>query len=367
NGFNRLILKMCCQRRTKIRRVSCGLQRNRALQVDRTVHPARQKKMSFEQCSGLPESFYDLNFIHKKLFSRSSYLISENTQSTITITSVERPLNLISDSPLVQEIFDFIEEREGRADFSEITTSIFHLNNATEQLAASLVSDLIQNDPRFRVEEKRLVINADGAENRLLNELDYVVVDIEAVSGRSLPTKVIEIGACHVVRGQIIDTFEALVNPALPLTPFIAALTGINDEMLISAPMFHEVVEPWLSFAGDGVLVAHNSPFDISVLNQEIARVFPGCRMRNAELCTVQLARRLLPTLNNHHLDALADHFGVEIAQRHRAPGDARATAEILMRLLDELEIRGVRTLSQAREFHPERPMRNHVPLALDS
>src|SRR5262249_11979231 len=92
NSFNRLILKMCCQRRTKIRRVSCGLQRNRALQVDRTVHPARQKKMSFEQCSGLPESLYDLNFIHKKLFSRSSYLISENTQSTITITSVERPL-----------------------------------------------------------------------------------------------------------------------------------------------------------------------------------------------------------------------------------------------------------------------------------
>jgi DNA polymerase-3 subunit epsilon len=100
------------------------------------------------------------------------------------------------------------------------------------------------------------------------------------------------------------------------------------------------------------VLVAHNSNFDLNLLNQEIARVFPGCRMRNPDLCTVQLARRVTPALEGHNLDALADHFGIEIKERHRAAGDARATAQVLLRLLDELEIGGVRTLHEARNFN---------------
>jgi DNA polymerase-3 subunit epsilon len=100
------------------------------------------------------------------------------------------------------------------------------------------------------------------------------------------------------------------------------------------------------------VLVAHNSNFDLNLLNQEIARVFPGCRMRNPDLCTVQLARRVAPSLKSYNLDALADHFGIEIKERHRAAGDARATAQVLLRLLDDLEIGGVRTLHEARSFN---------------
>ena len=120
--------------------------------------------------------------------------------------------------------------------------------------------------------------------------------------------------------------------------------------------------------AGDSVLAAHNSIFDITLLNQEIARVFPGCRMRNAELCTVQLARRTMPNLEKHHLDALADHFGFEVSQRHRAAGDARATARVLLCLLDELEMRGVRTLSEARKFRATNSApRAELELAFDS
>ncbi|MFN2577357.1 MAG: PolC-type DNA polymerase III [Pyrinomonadaceae bacterium] len=264
---------------------------------------------------------------------------------------MQRPANLISDSSLVQEAFDFVLESGGRATFTEITGSIFHLSNATEQLAASLISDLIQNDPRFSFEDSHLAIKVDEIETQSLNMIDFVVVDVEAVANRSTPTRIIEIGACRVAHGEIVDEFETLINPGLPVPRFISALTGINDEMLRSAPQFAEIVNSWLTFAGDSVLAAHNSIFDITLLNQEIARVFPGCRMRNAELCTVQLARRILPNLEKHHLDALADHFGFEVAHRHRAGGDARATARVLLRLLDGLEIRGVRTLGEARKF----------------
>ena len=264
---------------------------------------------------------------------------------------MQRPYNLISDSSLVQEIFDLLRERQGRSTFSQVADSILRLSNATEDLAAALVTDLIQNDPRFSVEENYLTIIENDNENQSLNEIDFVVLDVEAISGRAIPTRMIEIGACRVARGEIREEFETLVNPELALPRFISALTGITDEMLGAAPKFVDVADRWLTFAADSTLVAHNSNFDLNLLNYEIARVFPGSRMRNTDLCTVQLARRVAPAIENHNLDSLADYFGIEIKQRHRAGGDARATAEVLLRLLEELEICGVRTLSEARNF----------------
>ncbi len=184
-----------------------------------------------------------------------------------------------------------------------------------------------------------------------MNETDFVVLDVEAISARKLPARIIELAACHIRAGQIIDQFQTLTNPELPLPQFISTLTGISDEMLRRAPLFADIADAWLDFAGDAVLVAHNSMFDLPLLNREIARVYPGHRMRNPELCTVKLARRLMPNLDSHNLDALAEHFGFEIPQRHRAAGDALATSHILLRLLDYLAEHGVCTLSEGRSF----------------
>jgi len=281
---------------------------------------------------------------------------------------MQRPLNLISDSSLVQEIFDLLRERGGRATFSEIADSVLRLSNPTADLAAALVNDLVQNDSRFAVEPTLLTLNADEIEKRSLYEIDFVVCDVEAISGKGIPTRMIDIGACRWRGGKIHEEFQSLVNPDLPMPRFISALTGITDEMLAAAPGFAALAEPWLQFAGDSVLVAHNSNFDLNLLNSEIGRVFPGSRMRNPDLCTVQLARRVAWSIENHNLDSLADHFGIEIKERHRAAGDARATAQVLLCLLDELDIRGVRTLGAARAFDPSLPANgSELQLALNS
>lgn len=279
-----------------------------------------------------------------------------------------RPHNLISDSALVQETHQLAFDSGGRAAFVQIAESVLRLSNISVELATGLVCDLVENDPRFTIEGDCLVISADPFETCQLNEIDFVVVDVEAIGGRATPTRIIEIGACRVRAGEITEEFETLLNPDLPLPRFIAELTGITAEMLATAPKFPAVVESWLSFAADSVIAAHNSDFDLSLLNQEINRVFPGSRMRNQEVCTVQLARRTLPALDNHNLDALADHFGFEIKQRHRAAGDARATARVLSGLLDELEIHGVRTLAELRKFRrPNLELPNGAQLALDA
>ncbi len=261
------------------------------------------------------------------------------------------PRNLISDSALVQETFDLLSANGGRAAFTEIADVVFRLSHADEELSALLVADLIRNDPRFRIEAAHLAIVADDTELRRLNEIDFVVLDVEAIVARTQPARIIELGAYRVRGGQIIGAFQTLINPEARLPPFIAAMTGISDEMLAAAPKFAEIVNTWLDFAGDAVLVAHNSNFDLPLLNREIERVFPGCRMRNPELCTVSLARRLISNSEGHNLDALADHFGIENPERHRAAGDALTTARILLRLLAQLEAGGVRTLAEARTF----------------
>jgi DNA polymerase III epsilon subunit family exonuclease len=259
--------------------------------------------------------------------------------------------NLISDSALVQETFDLLSRNGGRAPVTDIVDVVFHLAHADPELAVLLVSDLVHNDPRFVIEAGQLKIIDDPVEHRLLSELDFVVLDIEAIGSKGLPARIIELGAYQVRSGKIIDEFQSLVDPGVPLPRFITALTGISDQMLKGAPKFPEIVNAWLDFAGDAVLVAHNSKFDLALLNREIGRVFPGSRMRNAELCTVKLARRMLRSLDSHNLDALAQYFGLEIGQRHRAASDARATAELLLHLMSQLESEGVRTLFEARRF----------------
>ena len=257
--------------------------------------------------------------------------------------------NLILDSALVQETFDLLRTNGGRTAFTEIVDVVFRLAHVDKDLAASLVGDLVSGDPRFIIETDQLAIIDDDVEGHPLKEIDFVVLDVEAAGARGVPARIIELGAYRLRSGEIIDEFQTLVNPGVLLPRFISALTGITDEMLVGAPKFAEIVDSWLDFAGDAVLVAHNSKFDLEVLNREIAGVYPGCRMRNPELCTVKLAQRLMRNRESHNLDALAEHFGIDMVERHRAAGDARVTAQILTRLLDQLAVDGVHTLAEAR------------------
>ena len=136
--------------------------------------------------------------------------------------------------------------------------------------------------------------------------------------------------------------------------------------MLLTAPKFENIVLEWLEFIGDAVLVAHNANFDLPLLNREIARVYPGSRLRNAHLCTVDLARRLVPRAESHGLDSLVRYFGFEVPRRHRAADDALATARVLLRLLRDLSENGILTLTEARSFQTKLPA-GEFQLAFDA
>src|SRR5689334_4622742 len=267
--------------------------------------------------------------------------------------------NLVSDSTLVQDTIDLLTCSGGRAAASEIVDAVFKLSHIDDELASLLVADLIRNDRRFKIVENNVELLEDDSHLRLLKDLEFVVVDVEATGAKTPPNRLIELGAYRIRGGRIVDTFHSLVNPEIPIPRFVASLTGISNDMVRGAPVFADVAPQWLDFVSDSVLIAHNAPFDTSFLNHEISRVYPGHRMVNPHLCTVRLSRRALPDLCNHRLDTIAEHFSIPITSRHRAGSDALATAEIFILLLTELEeTYGIKSLAAASRFQfPELPV----------
>jgi DNA polymerase-3 subunit epsilon len=175
----------------------------------------------------------------------------------------------------------------------------------------------------------------------LLSSLSYVVVDVETTGTRAWNgDRVTEIAAVVVRDGEVREVFETLVNPQRPIPPFISALTNITWSMVKDAPVFRDICERFLAVLEGNIFVAHNAGFDWRFVTAEVSRA-SGQQLIGRQLCTVRLARKLLPHLRSRSLDNVAAYYGVDIKARHRAGGDALATAQVLLGLLRDARDRG--------------------------
>ena len=170
----------------------------------------------------------------------------------------------------------------------------------------------------------------------------YVVVDVETTGGRpDGGDRITEIAAVVIRDGQVAEVFETLVNPERPIPPWITHLTNISWDMVRDKPTFREICADVLSVMEGRVFVAHNATFDWKFVSAEVERA-TGRRLDGQRLCTVRLARKLLPQLRRRSLDYVTAHYGIEILARHRAAGDAVATAHVLLRLLRDARDTGI-------------------------
>lgn len=262
------------------------------------------------------------------------------------------PPNLVSDSVFVAEAVEMLRACGGRARVEAVAEHVLQVPCVDPATAALLVSAFVEDDRRIKLgDDYQVVLDCEDFERRALDATEFVVVDVETTGSKMPPCRVVEIGAYRVRAGRIVAEFETLVNPRASIPPFISSLTGITDAMVAHAPDFEEIAADLLDFVGTSVIVAHNSSFDVRSINYELALLYPGRKLCNAALCTVSLSRRVVPALANYRLHTVAEHFAVPIYNRHRAPGDARATAEIFIRLLALLRENGVRDLAGARQF----------------
>lgn len=205
-------------------------------------------------------------------------------------------------------------------------------------------------------------------EKRSLAETIFAVLDLETSGGSPrLGAGITEIGVVKVQGGEVLGTFQSFVDPGHPLPVFITQLTGISDEMLISAPFIDEILPTLFEFLGSAeetVVVAHNSPFDLSFLKaasltHEIA--WPDY----LTVDTARLARAVLDPdeVVNCKLSTLSDFFGATTSPSHRALDDALATVDVLHALIERLAGFDVHSFEQMRNF-PSKKKRIKRPIS---
>jgi len=251
---------------------------------------------------------------------------------------------LIRGPTLVMKAASLLEE--GAVHTLELARAVLGLSGNAGAASAAVFA-LLGTDARFSVDDRgfwSLVGECPpGAE--ALDALAYAVVDVETTGGSpSRGHRITEVAVVEVTEGTITGDFSSLVNPGRRIPSRIAELTGITDDMVAGAPYFEDVAQDLLSRLDGRVFVAHNVSFDWRFVSAQLADAI-GDVPEAQQLCTVQMARRLTPELRRRNLDSLATHFGIPIHARHRAHGDALATARVLLRLLDEARNRGITDL----------------------
>ena len=270
------------------------------------------------------------------------------------------------DTLLTNRAVDYLSA--GPADVVDLIGHICSLPRAPRIVAEHMAHAMFAGRPQF-------VRNADGrwmladlstppahdkprsraaapyAGDEPLHQLSYVVVDTETTGGGSwLADRITEIAAVVVRDGEIVEVYETLVNPQRSIPPFITALTNITWDMVKDAPTFERVAPEVMQVLEGNVFVAHNAGFDWRFLTTELSRA-TGRQLRGRRLCTVKMARKILPQLPRRSLDYIARYYGVEIRNRHRAGGDAMATAKCLIRMMSDLADRGCGTWSELQSL----------------
>ena len=170
-----------------------------------------------------------------------------------------------------------------------------------------------------------------------VDDATFVVVDVETTGMSAVEDRMTEIAMMKVRNGVLIDEFSTLINPLVTISNFITDLTGIDNLMVRDAPTAREIMPNVAEFLEDSVFVAHNAAFDWGFVSHA-ARRERGIELENPQLCTVKLSRKILPTLASRSLGPLSQFLDVTIPQRHRASGDAYATALILIKFISYLK-----------------------------
>lgn len=168
-----------------------------------------------------------------------------------------------------------------------------------------------------------------------------VLLDCETTGGRASYDRMTELALIEICDGQVIDRWQTLLNPGMPIPPWITRLTGISDDMVADAPRFEDIADALHQRLEDSVIVAHNARFDYSFLKQAFLRC--GRSLNSKTLCSVRLSRHFFPEHRHHGLDRIIERLGLTLNDRHRAMVDTEVILAFLQHIsehftADEIE-----------------------------
>lgn len=209
-----------------------------------------------------------------------------------------------------------------------------------------------------------------GESDQRIEDVEFVVFDIETTGFNPLKEDLLEIGAVKYKNGVKIEEFSSLIHPAKEISEEIQKLTGITPEMVADAPLPEDVLEKFKEFSTGSVLVAHNARFDVRFITAKNQQFF-GDNTVPVCLDTLGLARSVWPTFKSYRLNNVAKELGIKLQNHHRATDDAQCAAEILLKALEKISDRKFERLSDlntlVKESGVEHLQTNHVIILVKS
>ena len=254
-------------------------------------------------------------------------------------------------SGLAESAYAYLSSRGMPVEMESLTRHALALSGEVPDSLKNEVANLLRVDPRFAIDDRgRCSLSSWERDGLPLDDVEFVVFDVESNGGRSGRHRVIEVAGVKTRAGKTIAEYSSLVKLERRLPRFVSDLTGIEPELLEDAPPIESVLGEFAEFANGSILVAHNLPADLSFLNHEaiwagLAR-FPG-----SGLDTMELLASLVPELQQASLVAGLTHFDRAPRAAHRALPDARNTTDLFWCLIELAKGRGASTVGELRDL----------------
>lgn len=202
----------------------------------------------------------------------------------------------------------------------------------------------INNQSEILSENKSEYSNKEKLSTNISNNFsgdDFVVIDIETTGLSSINDKIIEISAIRFENNNITDTFSTLINPGITIPNNITSITGISNDMIKSSPKIEEIIDDYIKFIKDDIIIGHNISFDLGFINNNLNKLGKKS-ISNDYVDTLQIARKKIKDVDNHKLTTLINYYNLSSKQEHRALSDCKLTGEIFIKLKEDT---GNRTL----------------------
>ncbi len=194
-----------------------------------------------------------------------------------------------------------------------------------------------------------------------LEQASFSIIDVETTGLSARHNHIIEIGIVKVSDLKIRETYHSMINPGRPIPYYISQFTGINDDDVYDAPFFEDAADEILDFISEDIIGGHNFSFDKSFLKREFLYSGKGM-LYNRDICTLKLARRMYPDLRSKSLSNMCRHFKLHNENSHRALSDAKVTAQLLIRMIEELrDKQNINTVDELLSYHKKPAVKEKV------
>ena len=208
---------------------------------------------------------------------------------------------------------------------------------------------LIPGCEGYLIDDSAIVV--ENSDNRALEGISYVVLDVETTGLNKFTDMITEIGAVRIENGREVAEFSQLINPGRPIPEKVVELTGITDAMVRDKPTIDQVIRSFEEFCKGAVLVAHNASFDMAFFKRAFEE--NGLDFDYPMMDTLTLVRNQYPEFKSYKLGNMCKQLGIRLVNAHRAVNDARATGQMLLKVMgDVVEQHDIERLDQLNEIY---------------